>query len=303
MLTATDVELFRWLWMVRVLTLRQLQRVGYYQPDTGKLSSLHNVRKRLQRLWNHGYLSGDRLLETRERIYFLAAQALPALREHCSIPQRRLYQPRGSGTWRQVQHSLMVSECAVRVMEALRHSHLELLNLGPLHMAFYHTHAVAGTASKKHVERFVSQEDLVVPSQAAPIRIRPDLVFALAKSQHDQPLARLYFLEADRGFESAREIAAKLLAYHHYASALDPHDSTRYRWQRYGAVRDFRILLVTTERQRARSLTRSLRDKPGYELTAVASLDAVKEENPVFDPIWTNVAGRGRALAKKAQLS
>jgi hypothetical protein len=297
-LTETDVELFRWLWMVRVLTLGQLQRVGYYQPETGNLSSLHNVRKRLQRLWRKGYLSGDTVLETRERIYFLAERALPALRRHHGIPQRRLYQPRGSGTWRQVHHSLMISECAVRVLESLRESDLELLDLAPLGMSFYHTHAVGDTSSKKHVERFISQADLDVPSQATPLRIRPDLVFALTKAQNEQEVARLYFLEADRGFESAREIAAKLLAYHHYATALDPADTSRYQWQRYGPVRDFRVLLVTSEQQRARSLVRSLKGKPGFELTAVASFDAVKEKNLVFDPIWTNAAGRGRALAR-----
>lgn len=302
-LTDTDHELFRWLWMLRVLTLGQLRRAGYYQPEEDRVSSLHNVRKRLQRLWQKGYLHGDTLLETRERIYFLAERALPALRDRFDIEQQRLYRPAGRPqSLRQVHHALMVSECAVRVAESIRKSAIQLAALPPLGMPFYHTHAVGDVRKKRHVERFVTQEDLFLPSHAKPLRIRPDLVFALIQESSAGPVGRLYFLEADRGSESPREAAAKLLAYHHYAEYLDPLDSSRYLWQRYGEMRDFRVLLVTTDDRRAATLVRALSgnsSKPGFELVAVATVDAMKEQSLVFDPIWTNALGSERALARR----
>jgi hypothetical protein len=297
-LTERDLQLFRWLWMLRVLTLGQLRRVGYYQPETGRCSSLHNVRKRLQRLWQAGYLTGDTVLETRERVYFLAEPALEPLRERFGVAQRRLYRPRGMETLRQVHHSLMVSECAVRVAESIRNSGMSLCDLPPLRMPFYHPHAVGNVRKKKHVERFVTQEDLRVPGHPKRLRIRPDLVFALAQGD----ASRLYFLEADRGSEAPREVATKQLAYHHYATAPDPNDPLRARWQRYGPMRDFRVLIVTTDDRRAAQLCGALRSKPGFELMAVSTIQSVTEENILFDPVWTNQRGRKRALARRLQV-
>ena len=59
------------------------------------------------------------------------------------------------------------------------------------------------------------------------------------------------------------------------------------------------MLFVTTDDQRVKSLVRSLREQPGFELMAFSTADAVKEGNTVFDPIWTNVYGSGRVLARK----
>lgn len=292
-LTERDLELFRWLWMLRVLTLGQLRRAVCYQPETGQCSSLHNVRKRLQRLWQAGYLTGDRL-ETRERIYFLGEPALDPLRERFGIAQRRLYRPRGMETYRHVHHALMVSECAVRIAESIRGSDMALCDLPPLGMPFYHPHAVGDVRRKKHVERFVTQEDLRVPEHPQRLRIRPDLVFALAQGD----VSRLYFLEADRGSEAPREVATKQLAYHHYATAPDPDDPSRLRWQRYGSMRDFRVLIVTTDDRRAGQLCGALRSRPSFELVAVSTIEAVKEENLVFGSIWTNAHGSRRALAR-----
>ena len=293
-LTDTDLKLFRWLWMLRVLTLGQLRRLGYFQPEHNRLSSIHNVRKRMRRLWNAGYLSGDTLLKTRERIYFLAEPALPALRAHYGIEQRRLYRLSGLQSLRQVHHALMAAECAVCITESIRQSPISSINLPPLGVPFYHTHAVGDVRKKKHVERFVTQENLRVAGHSAPHRIRPDLVFALTQ----QDIARLYFLEADRGSESPQQIVAKQLAYHHYFEALDPKDLSRYRWQCYGTMRDFRVLLVTTDQRRVGTLTRALSGKPGFELMVISSIDVVKEKNMVFDPIWTNRYGDRRALAR-----
>ena len=83
-LTARDVELFRWLWMLRVLTLGQLRRLGYYQPDTGQLSVLDNVRKRLKRLWDAGYFEGTRLLDF--FLHFFAHDAFVGKENRLCVP-------------------------------------------------------------------------------------------------------------------------------------------------------------------------------------------------------------------------
>lgn len=294
-LTSTDVELFRWLWMLRVMTLDQLRRVGYYQNDTGRLSSLDNVRKRLRRLAEAGYFAGDRLLGTRQRIYFLEKRSLQSLRERYAIRQQRLYQPRSLETLRQLQHALLVSECGVRVAESRRGSDFSVPNLPPFMVPFYHTHAVEDPRRKKHVERFVSQEDLKIEGHPQPLRIRPDLVFALAQNER----ARLYFLEADRGSEGVGQIAEKQLAYHHYCKTPDPVAPSRWLWQRYGDVSDFRVLFVTTDKRRVANLVRGLSSKPGFELMTFATATAVQAQNMLFDEIWTNQHGQSRALARR----
>lgn len=292
-LTDGDLDVFRWLWMLRVMTLDQIRRARYFQADTGRLSSLDNVRKRLKRLWDAGYLKGDRLLETHERVYFLAQAALAPLRECHGIEQRALYQPRGFDTMQQLLHPLLVSECAVRITEALRGTEMTLVDLPPYGVPFYHTHTVGNPSAKKHVRRFVTQEDVDVPGEGS-LRIRPDLVFALAEGD----ASRLFFLEADRDTESPKEIARKQLGYAAYAAAPDPTLPNRLRWHRYGVIRDCRVLLLTTSTRRVERLSSYLRAKPGFDLLAITSIEAVKDKNIVFDGVWTTAHGPHRPLAQ-----
>ena len=294
-LTPGDVELFHWLWMLRVATLGQLRRLRYYHPRTGTLSALDNVRKRLRRLATSGYLLPDRLLETRERIYFLGKNALAPLRQQYGLEQQRLYQPRLEAAT-QLRHALLVTECATRVVESVRQSAFRLVDLAPLWTPFVQTHAVENPRKRKHVERFVSQEDLPVPGHPTPLRIRPDLVFAL---EHGSA-ARLYFLEADRGSESPRQLAEKLLAYDYFREWVDPSRPNQYRWQRYGELRDFRVLIVTTDHRRVATLAHFLADHPGFDITALAAESGIREQDIIFDRIWTNRFGANRALAQRS---
>ncbi len=295
-LTDKDVELFRWLWMLRVLTLGQLRRLGYFQVDTKRHSSLDNVRKRLKRLWDAGYLQGDLLRPGNERIYFLAELALEPLGEFYAIAQRRLYRPRSSETMLQLRHPLMVSECAVRLVEAVRGGEVEIPELPPLWLPFYTTHAVGDPSKRRHVERFVSQEDIQVPGERAAFRIRPDLVFSLKKASAE----RLFFLEADRGTEGIQEIALKLKGYNAYAKARDLQQPDQFRWQRYGPMTDFRVLLVTTSARRVEVVQQQLMSTPGFELLASTTLNELTESNPVFDAIWRLADGSTRALMKRS---
>lgn len=291
-LTDNDVELFWWLWMLRVLTLGQLRRLGYYQPDTGQLSVLDNVRKRLNRLWDAGYLEGTRLLDTKERVYFLGEQALPSLRERYEIEQRRIYQPKLESDL-QLLHPLMVSECAVRMVEAVRETDFELVYLDPLGIPFVHARTVGDTTKRRYVDRFVAQENVPVLGEES-VRIRPDLVCGIGKGGR----SRLYFVEADRDTESPQEVLAKQLAYAHYWDALDPRNPQRRLWQRYGSFRDFRVLIVTVSQRRMENLTAALEGQEGWELMALTTLEQLVAEHPLFGPIWRNQQGVGRALAR-----
>ena len=292
-LTSGDLEVFRWLWMLRVLTLQQIRRLRYYQSATGQLSSADNVRKRLARLKHAGYLSADLLQTSKERLYFLAARGLAALRDHDGLDQKRLYKPRSAETLVQLQHPLMVSECAVRLVESLRGTAARTPTLPPLSLPFYHTHAVANPRARKHVERFVTQEDVWVPGRPDPYRIRPDLTFALATGS----AARLFFLEADRGFEGLQELGRKLAGYAAYCHAPDPQAPECRLWQRYGQeFVDFRVLLVTTSARRITNLLRALADQPGRELAAFTTAAQLAEGNFVRDAIWTVGKGEERAL-------
>ena len=291
-LTDRDVELFHWLWMLRILTLDQLRRLGYYQPDTGRLSVLDNVRKRLKRLWDAGYLEGLRLLDSKERVYLLAEAALPALRERYGIEQRRLYQPKLEAD-AQLLHPLLVSECAVRFVEATRDTSFELVPLAPLHVPFIQTRLVEDTSKRRHVERFVSQEDVPVLGDQ-PVRIRPDLVCGLEKSGR----ARLYCIEADRDTESPQELVDKMRGYAHYRTALDPDDPSRRLWQRYGAFQDFRVLIVTTSERRRENLVQALEHQVGWKLVAVTTIERLQAEHPLRGTIWQNHQGPERALVR-----
>lgn len=299
LLTDGDIELFRWVWMLQVLTLDQIRRLGYFQPETGLLSHPDNVRKRMGRLAKAGYLVGDDIWEEytrkRQRVYRLGKEALAPLNYHFGIEQNRLHKPKAQNTFRQVYHSLLVSECAVRIVECLRGTPFETPDLLPLGMPFYLTHTVGNPHSKKHVERFVTQEDIPAAGQQNPYRIRPDLVFALGT----EGVYRLFFLEADRGTESAAEIALKLRGYHHYHRFADSRQPGRYLWNRYGEVRDFRVLVVTTTANRIASLREKLEQEPGFELAAFTIAEKVKKADAVLDEDWTVVSGACRALLRK----
>ena len=301
------------MWMLQVLSLDQIRRLRYFHPETGTLSHLDNVRKRMSRLAKAGYLVGDEIwgehTRKRERIYRLGKEALEPLSFYHGIEQTRVHRPKGQNTFRQVYHSLLVSVCAVRIVENLRDRSLDTFetpNLDPLEIPFYQTHMVGDARKKKHVERFVSQEDISVPGYGHMLRLRPDLVFALGKEN----AYRLYFLEADRGTESHAEIEVKLRGYHQYQKANDPNQPGQNLWQRYGVsreipqeMRDFRVLFVTTTEKRIGLLRASLQGKPGYELVAFTTIEAAKSSNMVSDKVWMVPSGEKVALLKTEDIS
>ena len=138
----------------------------------------------------------------------------------------------------------------------------------------YTSHMVENPRKKKHVERYITQEDVRMSGVSARFRIRPDLVFALDVDGAQ----RLYFLEADRGTEGRVQIEEKLTAYHHYAGTD--------RWRRYSAAGDFRVLIITTTPKRVESFLEAFVDHPARGRLAMATFEKIKEKNVVREGIW-----------------
>jgi hypothetical protein len=274
-ITPGDLEVFKLLFMLNIMTIGQIRRIRYYQPDTGRLSAEDNVRKRLRRLWDAGYLSGHTVFDeswTRLLAYTLADRAIPELRR--VVPAILQAKVSKRVPQRHVDHALMVSECACRILEGVRESDIAVPALLPLHLPFYTTYTVGNPRARKFTNRFVTHED--IDDGARCFHLRPDIVFAL----QDGAVKRLFFLEADRGTEGHTKIAEKLHAYFLYSRLQEP-------WQRYDSdIVDFRILFVTTTQNRLSQLRDGLSDRFGYELVAFTTFDALRAENAVFSPIW-----------------
>lgn len=298
LITKDDIEIFRLLWMTRIMTVEQIRRARYFQEDTGKLSNLHNVRHRLNRLAQAGYLKGDFVFEEgtsrRMKFYTIDRKALDPLSYHYGIEQKQLYSFRGLNSYQQVFHALLVSEFVVRLKESLRETDAFTPDLKPLDIPFYHTHTVGQPNKKKHTERFVSQVDIHPQGQEKALFIRPDLVFALQKGDR----SRLYFLEADRGSEGHTAISMKLQGYHHYNQADDPKSISRKHWQSYGEMRDFRVLFVTTSEKRIVNLRERLKNVPGFYLVAFTTLNWLRGQNVIYNPIWVTTSGSKNPLLK-----
>lgn len=297
-LTFKDREIFLWLWMVRVTTIQQIRRTHYWQADTEKLSHVKNVETRLSRLQKAGYLNGT-LIQNEEtgkkqKIYLLAKPALRPLRIHYGIEQKELYDFRKSNAFEKIYHALWISECACRVVECLRGSDWELDTLQPIGVPFYHTYAIGNPRRRPPVERFVTQWDFRGPN-GKNYGIRPDLVFALKKGS----FSRLFFLEADRGFEGNAVISEKLEGYHYQEKHPHPEDGQKFLWRAYGNLSDYRVLFITTTDRRVENLTSSLKEVKGFHMTAFTTFKTTRSENMLFDPLWRVPDGSTRSLLKR----
>ena len=159
---------------------------------------------------------------------------------------------------------------------------------------FYHTCAIGNPRKRKPIERFITQWDLKGPD-GEQYGIRPDLVFALKKGS----FSRLFFLEADRGFEGHSVISKKLEGYQYQVEFPHPKDPNKKIWEDYGEVNDYRVLFVTTSPRRVGNLHSSLKEVKGFKLTAFTTFDSIRSQNMFFDPIWGIYSGSKKALLKR----
>lgn len=290
-LTAGDDGLFRLLFMLGVMTVDHIRRTRYFQEDTGRVSVLENVCRRLKRLRDEHYLEvEDVFTEDRVRVltYRLGEAALPELHlRNPLITQRRVYRPAERNA-HQLLHALMVTECAVRVMESVRGSDLVTPPVGPLELPFYHARVVAEPSKRGALQRFATQHAVLVKGRRD--MVRPDLVFALERGSR----ARLFFLEADRGSEGHGDICRKVRAYDAFARHHLEHPGQRPLWSSYGdTVDSVRVLLVTSGETRLTRLLPVLADTPGGHLVRLATFDEVRKENVVLGLRWWYLGADG----------
>lgn len=282
-LTPDDVALFRWLWQLRVGTLDQLHRLADWDPQTGTLTHADNSRKRWARLATAGYVVPEDASNNR-RAYALAEKGLWALSAADGRDQRCLYQRRDAKERGFLEHTLSITEGAVRVVEGVRPDLDLLAELEPLGMAFYTEKAVRNAAVQRPTERYVTCVDLVAGGQR--FTIRPDLVLGLTR----HAATRLYFFEADGGSERPPKLVEKLVGY----AAFQHQETARWR-ALHPTVADFRVLLVTTTPRRVAALAASFQGQPGAALVRLTTWDRFRDPttNVVFDPIWERLEGGG----------
>jgi len=288
-----DDRLFQLLFMFSVMTVDQIRRTRYYQPDTGRLSSRDNVIKRLCRLRSAGYLRSEDVYtpeRRRTQVYRLGKAALAEL--HLTNPlisQSRLYEP-AERTAHQMLHSLMVTECAVRVIESLRGSEppVHTPNIGHLDLPFYHSRVVSDPTERSSLSRYATHRR--IHFRGADQTIRPDLTFALQRDG----AARLFFLEADRGTEGYRQLEEKIRAFDAFDRYHGDNPPSEPLCREYAPeIRDVRVLFVTTTPRRIEGIVGKLQDVPGLDMVRFSTIDLIGNANMVFDAPWYLLDGDG----------
>ena len=288
-ITPDDRELFKLLFMWDVMTFDQVRRIRYYEPVSGRLTTARNVSSRLSRLTRARYLRGQWLNTTwgRRRGFVLGERSLLELRR--VVPKIQQASLSGRVPLHQIEHALMVTECACRLVESLRDcDDVEVPSLEPLGLPFYSAYTVGVPSARRHEHRFVTHHQ----------GVRPDLVFALRDAVGRA--CRLFFVEVDRGTEGVAKIEQKLWAYSAYSTAADaPH-------RHYGTdIDDIRVLFVASSRRRIHSIRDRLSSNPGFSLLAMAVAEDLfgSAKNFVLDPVWMVPDGSWRPLIRRAPVS
>ena len=89
-------------------------------------------------------------------------------------------------------------------------------------------------------------------------------------------------------------VAEKIEGYAHFLT------NGRDRWTRFAStVRDFRVLVVTTNEGRTTRLAESWRSRPGVDLAFVMTEKALRTQHPLVDPIWFRWSTTGQFVARR----
>jgi len=283
-LTEGDVDVFELLFMLGVMSVDQIRRVRYFQPETGGLSVKGNVLKRLSRLRKGGYLRSEAVYTTGRKqilVYRLGDAGLQQLQvRNPRISQTRLYSA-PEKTAHQMLHALMVTDCAVRIIESLRSTDVTSPKIGPLALLFYHSRVVADPGERGALRRFATHHEMRFRGEDR--TIRPDLVFALQRGKR----ARLFLLEADRGTEGYGQLEEKVRAYDAFSRVhLDNPPNAPLCTEYSDAIRDLRVLFVARSVNRIDGILRRLRDVPGIEMIRFTTKDHIMNSNMAFDAPW-----------------
>ena len=264
--------------------LRQVSRYRFLNSAQIRLlmgGSMQQILRRLHRLFHAGYLDRPRA----QVRYFSEAGSQPMIYGLGRAGARVLYaadsRPKPNHQVRQLylQHTLLVADTMIAFAHACRKSHGAWLlleeDLAPYQLpgaVFRWTVTIKDKAESKRIGVF------------------PDRTFALENLIDQQ--RTLYFLEADR---ATMPISRRSLNQSSFLRKLRAYEAT---WtqdlhrQRF-AVDRFRVLTVTTSKERAKNLAAACAQLPrGHGLFLFTDLEALKAAPDVFSLDW--ISGRGK---------
>lgn len=286
-LTPRDLAILHGVYVCRALTTPQIQRWFFGEAPENRRGPTVRCQTRLARLFHHGYLYRDeqatRLREGRQPlVYFLDRRGAEVVAGYLHVPLRDLdWQPRdnaaGAGQLF-LTHLLKTNDVRIALELAAAQSEWQ----------------IDPWLDERSLRRRQMKDRVELPDGQGRTRqmaVVPDGYFALLRPD----IAFYHFVEIDlrttiglSGRADRRDWARRIQAYVAY------HRSGQYQ-ARYGSD-TFRVLTVTTDRQRLshlKTITERVGGKARFWFTTFAAL---AQANALTAPIW-QVAGRSEALA------
>ena len=232
------------------------------------------VRRRLQRLYHHGYLDRPRAQidyyrrGSQPMVYGLGNNGMRLLEETLGIPRRKIdWTANNRAVTRfHLEHTLAVADVMVAFELACRRSGFELLNLP--------THSPEPLKWKVQIAEAEGVEE---------IGVVPDRVFGL-RSNTEPAETRWFFLEVDRATMPVQRNGLRQTSFHRKVVAY--HET----W-RQGVLRDrfprFRVLTVTTTPDRVRNLVASCANlRSGQGLFLFTDASSLKAHGDPLTHVW-----------------
>jgi DNA-binding Lrp family transcriptional regulator len=268
-LTKRDREIIRLVHRHRFLRSHQIVALLAASPQ--------QVLRRLKLLYHHGYLTRPRAqLEyykhggTRPMVYGLGSKSGKLLeREFGNTVSGR---ENDDGVGRMfLEHAILVSDVMVTIELACRTS-------GSIRLMYEDDLALQSKQGQ-------FQWRVTVRDHGVTLGVVPDRVFALEYADHGGEMQRVYFfLEADRGTMPVVRSGLTQTSFYRKLIAYEATWTQKFHQRRLGIHR-FRVLTVTTNAMRVRSLLEACsRLKRGHGLFLFADR-TVLEKDP-FSPVW-----------------
>jgi hypothetical protein len=284
-LTERDREVIEALRRYRYLRTGQIHRL-VFAPQAG----LQMTRRRLRFLAapEFAYLQRAEFYVHEgaikpESAYFLGSAGLGLLTELGLPPPPYPTDRPGRVRHRFLEHALELSEFRLKLELALRP--LPFLSLPRF---------VAEFEIKEHLQNAVSKERYKLyhafPGGPRRLVVFPDAMFILR--QRETTAERLYFAEIDRGTEGAQVIRDKAAAYQLYRE--------QGIFKKFGSFPRFRVLFQAPSEKHSRQIRQALAGSKGEELFWVAAATELSPATLLTAPVWTDSAGKRRAIFSTA---
>ena len=298
-LTDRDLRILRFVAEHRFL---RSQHLAALLPDAGR----QGLVRRLQDLWEHGYLDRPRRQTqyyhegggSKQMVYGLGNKGAAVLREHCGFPQTSRWADKNREAGELfLAHRLEVADFMVALERECRaRGGIELIQLQDILRQ-----APDGLKHSKKAGQWRVQ--IAWKEQTFSKYVEPDKIFGLRHLDKPEGANRsFFFLEVDRGTMTVvpkdlrltkATVLRKLINYAH--TRIDETHKTRY------GLPNFRVLFVTTSKERVESFidahqrhTRSLGIRSSLFL--FADKERVTEHGILSAP-WLDGKGNSVRLA------